>query len=289
MATVGIQTRYKDAFASDYAGGIDQIIFGIGRWKTAISAFGNDVLSTTTSLRWGNYDAATGTTRWCGTGSEGADCSCGTAPTDQWCPIGPEIPGAFTFLAANAIPADHTLPASFFLSGQPAFWTTTWGTPGWPAMGPDVDATGSPLDTTCSITAVTGTGPGSFSQCDGIGHHAYQIPAQICYANLPVDTQLQKTFVVRGASHNGISGNLGEVTLTTNNTLNTASPYSYTIEVTGISPAGYNGTFQVHRATATTITYWLSANPGPYSNGGMVTTPNYKQFDAHMCYPNEPL
>jgi len=60
----------------------------------------------------------------------------------------------------------HTLPASFFLSSQPSFWTTAYGTPPWPAIGPDVSG-----------------GPDS-----AVGGHANYIPAQLCYNNLSRDT-----------------------------------------------------------------------------------------------------
>ena len=55
---------------------------------------------------------------------------------------------------SNAVPGSHNLPNSFYLSGQPSWW----GSAPWPAIGPDVTG---------------GTGPGG---------HAYNIPAQLCYA-----------------------------------------------------------------------------------------------------------
>lgn len=300
MGLAGVQNRYIEDRASTAGTAVDRTVFQVGRWRMGTGAYGNDPLAVSSMLRWGNYDSATGTTRWCGTGTEGANCSCGSlvvGGANMLCRVESEIPAAFTFLSANAIPGDHTLPTSFFLSAQPYFWTTTWGTPGWPAIGPDVDATGSPLDTTCAVTPnVVGTGPGTFTQCDGVAHHAYQIPAQICYNNLPVDPQFQLRdpqnqnpfFTVTGASHNGVTGAAAEVTLTVNNNLNTASPFTITVQVSGIIPSGYNGTYLLHAATPTTLTYWLATNPGPYQSGGTVSTPNYKQFDAHMCYPNLP-
>lgn len=308
MGWSGLTNRYLDDNPANSAGGTDNTIFRFGLWKTNNGATGQDPLASKTSVRWGNYDAATQTTRWCGTGSE-ADCSCGATAVGTYCRLENEtaVQGT-TFLAANAVPANHDLPPSFFLTGPPTFWTTTWGTPGWPPMGPDVDATGSPLDTTCPggiITnggqSSTGTGPGSFTRCDGIGHHAYQIPAQICYNNLPLDTQWQHPltganvgagFTVTHATWASTGCSLGRpcVTLTVDNDLDPNKAFTYSMEVTGIDPPGYNGTFQVEAITPTTLTYWLATNPGtPYTGGGMVTTPNYKQFDARWCYPNEPL
>jgi hypothetical protein len=42
----------------------------------------------------------------------------------------------------NSSITNRNLPASFFLSARPSWWTTAWGTPTWPSYGPD------PLDPT---------------------------------------------------------------------------------------------------------------------------------------------
>lgn len=65
-------------------------------------------------------------------------------------------PGAIAHVGAQAVPASHALPPSFYYSAKPSFWTT----PPWPPAGPDVTG---------------GTGPGGFS---------YDIPARVCYAAL---------------------------------------------------------------------------------------------------------
>jgi hypothetical protein len=56
-----------------------------------------------------------------------------------------------------------TLPPSLYLSSRPAWFTTPWGTPPWPPIGPDV--TGG---------------------VDASGH-AYLIPAALCYNHTPVN------------------------------------------------------------------------------------------------------
>lgn len=63
----------------------------------------------------------------------------------------------------NSLPATESLPASFFLGTKPSWWVTAFGTPAWPAIGPDVTG---------------GSGPGG---------HAYAIPAELCYENTPND------------------------------------------------------------------------------------------------------
>lgn len=137
-------------------------IFNIAWGSTGCSAGGmnNDPLTLTTMMRWGNYDVVTGTVRWCGNSS-----STGWSTT---CASTSEVPtGAPVY--PNAVPATETLPNSFYLSAQPtAWWTTPWGTPHWPPIGPDV--TGGTIS----------EGSGGEAGLDG---HAYKLPAQLCYEN----------------------------------------------------------------------------------------------------------
>ncbi|HLB90077.1 MAG: hypothetical protein AUI12_11415 [Acidobacteria bacterium 13_2_20CM_2_57_6] len=67
---------------------------------------------------------------------------------------------------ANALPLSQVLPSSFYLSSKPSWWATPWGTPAWPVNGPDVAG----------------------GNVSGVGGHANNIPAALCYANSPIDT-----------------------------------------------------------------------------------------------------
>jgi len=153
------------------------------------------------------------------------------------------------------VPSSLTLPASFYLSSQPSFWVTSWGTPSWPAIGPDVKS---------------GTAP------DGVGGYSYSIPAQLCYTNTPVDPAYQQQFAVSGASWSSGTATLtiGTNTLAAQNTL----------VVSGVNPSGYNGAHELTMETSTTISYALPNNPGTYSSGGTVVYPNIRLFNAANCY-----
>jgi hypothetical protein len=96
-------------------------------------------------LRWGNYDTVHDAT--------------------QWNPA--EVPTSpIARVQGNAVPANQNLPKSFFLPGQPSWWTMQFGsTPPFPPIGPDV------------------TG-GNIS---GLNGHAYKIPARLCFENLSND------------------------------------------------------------------------------------------------------
>jgi hypothetical protein len=77
--------------------------------------------------------------------------------------VASEVPSGITY--GNPVPPDQTPPASFYLPGQPGWWATPWGTPKWPAIGPDV--TGG------NVTAV--------------GGHVDKIPAELCYEHMSDD------------------------------------------------------------------------------------------------------
>jgi hypothetical protein len=89
-----------------------------------------------TMMRWGNYDVVTGTNFTSG-----------------------EVPSGLSDYP-NSVPGSTTLSASFYRASRPGFFTTTWGTVAWPAMGPDI--TGAALQ----------------------NGHANKIPARLCYENL---------------------------------------------------------------------------------------------------------
>lgn len=250
VGTAGSETAYQVTIAG-YRG-LGTSIFDLGA-ESDNGGTPNDPVTTNTALRWGNYDVVTGAARWCGNSSDpGWSSTCASVS---------EIPTAsLTFVNANLIPASTVLPASFYLSSQPAFWQTAWSTSPWPAIGPDVTGGNAP---------------------DGAGGHAYAIPAQLCYENTPVDTSYQQTFTVTGATWSS-SGN-GSATLTVSNSL----AGNDTVTVSGISPAGYNGVYAITAATPTTITFDLASNPGTYSSGGSVTYPNILRFNAANCYTAE--
>lgn len=104
----------------------------------------NDSNVTRTLMRWGNWDSVNNSTRF----------------------LASEVPSGITNYA-NPVPASQTLPASFFLSAQPSWWTTPFGTPKWPPIGPDV--TGGNVSTSAT------------------GGHADKIPARLCLDNAADD------------------------------------------------------------------------------------------------------
>ncbi len=120
LGTSGYHTVYERSSA-DTTGNPWRAIYLLG--YTA-SGDGNstccpyDPLVRSTMLRWGNYDAATGTVRW----------------------LASEIPTTgVPFVNGNPVPVNRDVPPSLFLKAKPAaWWGTPWGAPPWPPVGPDV-------------------------------------------------------------------------------------------------------------------------------------------------------
>lgn len=143
LGVEGYHTVYES-----YPGGsssASQVIYNLGLDGGGTSGNGSDTVVRSSLMRWGNYDVVNAAIRWDNTESS---------------------PGAITYVSAQSTPASHTLPASFYLSAQPAWFQTPWGTPPWPPIGPDV--TGGTIS--------------------GYGGHANKIPAQLCYEKTPIDT-----------------------------------------------------------------------------------------------------
>lgn len=147
LGTPGYHTTYEVSSATA-RGDVNRSIYVLGYPGVLQGSFPDvpyDPKVRETLMRWGNYDAATGTVRW-----ESA-----------------EVPSRLAAYA-NPVPADRRLPASFFLSAKPDWWGNT----AWPAVGPDI----------------SGGGPGG---------HAFEIPAELCYAKLAREGNAMLSFDAR--------------------------------------------------------------------------------------------
>jgi hypothetical protein len=152
LGTTGVNTTYNTGTANNTN------VLGIGYGNGGVP---EDPNVSATLMLWGNADSATGF------GSPRFNCD--EVPTFP--PYGTTtstlVGVHFPYL--NSCPSSEALPASFYYSSTPSWWTS--GKP-WPPIGPDV------------------TG-GSVGGVDG---HVYTIPAQDCYLN------------VMGVSANGTGG-----------------------------------------------------------------------------------
>ncbi|HET7100359.1 MAG TPA: hypothetical protein VFJ52_04345, partial [Terriglobia bacterium] len=151
LGKAGYHTNYESVAPNGSS--FNTSIYGLGYSGngSSSSSVPDDPNVANTLLRWGNYDVVTGTVRW------------NTS----------EVPSSIAQYS-NPVPSGQSLPASFFLSAKPGWWGTPWGTPPWPAIGPDVTG---------------GTGPGG---------HSYAIPAELCYNNTSKDSSGILSFSASG-------------------------------------------------------------------------------------------
>ena len=130
-------------YHNTYEGSCSTCLYMLGDAAWAGSTYQGvsfDPMVKSSLLRWGNYDVVSGATRW----------NASEVPTT-----------GITYINGNPVPTTQTLPSSFFFANQPSWWSTPWGTPSWPAIGPDV----------------------SDGNLSGLGGHVYKIPARLCYEN----------------------------------------------------------------------------------------------------------
>ena len=137
---------------STHLQGTDNFVYDLGFWDSCDHGTSKyDTVTQSSLMRWGNWDVVTNAARWC-TANGVPSTACTASETAS---------GDSTF-PGLASPST-TLPASFYLAAKPSWFTTAYGTPIWPPIGPDV---------TCTTNCIANT-----------ASHAAEIPAQLCYEN----------------------------------------------------------------------------------------------------------
>lgn len=139
LGTSGWNNRYQVDSGSTTTN-CDTSIYNLGWGGTQCTngspAVNADPFTATSLMRWGNYDVVNAAVQW----------NFAEVPTG--------LP-----IYANAVPATHNLPASFYLASAPLWWPS--GKP-FPPIGPDVTGGNVP----------------------NVGGFAYTIPAQDCFTNI---------------------------------------------------------------------------------------------------------
>lgn len=271
------QTSYQVAFGQNTVQGCNTpnrpIYCGFGgnsQNENPVQA-DDDPLTPQSLFRWGNYDVVTalggdGTgIRWCATGNE-PNCNVGCTPNQA--PLysascSEAAPGALFLLPAVTPPANHNLPASFYLPGKPTWYVTPWGTPPWPTIGPDI--TGGDND-------------------DDASGHSFMNPAQLALRHLAIDTgYVEPRNQITAESW---SSSTNTVTMTGTFYIDLAT----TFQVRGAVPAGFNGNFAVVTSDAAQPGYINPNNaPGNATCGnrdnpciGLPNTRNNMQFGSYV-------
>lgn len=233
----GAHTTYQKASTATTPGpgnnNYNRILFAIGSTSQGGSTMIDDMLVLPSLMKWGNYNVLTpggpAGVLWCGFGTE-TNCNNVSEMAQNLSP----------FLPATPVPASHTLPASFYRAAKPAWFVTPWGTPPWPPIGPDISGGTAPDTEPCPNRPNNGYQPGSIQCTAG---YSYSIPAQLAFDNMVLDTSFQVPQTVTGATYNA-----GVVTLT--GTFNI--PVYGTFQLSGMTPAVYDGIYQVYATNGST-------------------------------------
>jgi hypothetical protein len=143
LGTTSYHTIYESYTPNTVtAGNCEVSIYQLGYAATecgnnSAAGVSNDAVARNTLFRWGNYDSVNAAVQW----------NSSEVPTT-----------GVTYISGNAVPASHTLPASFYLSAKPPWW----GAMPWPPIGPDV----------------------SGGNIANVGGFAYLTPAARCYLSI---------------------------------------------------------------------------------------------------------
>lgn len=132
LGTTGVQNGYESGSTPIWA-------IGVGNSNGTVTV-PNDPNVGTTLMRWGNYDTFNAAVTFSSA----------------------EVPSTLTGVQApfsNPVPANQSLPPSFYLTAKPSWWPASKP---WPAIGPDV------------------TG----GNVAGVGGHVYTLPSYDCYAGV---------------------------------------------------------------------------------------------------------
>ncbi len=210
-----------------------------------------DALATNSLLRWGNCDTFTGTCRF-------------------------QISEVPTSLSGNAAPFDNpapssqSLPCSFFLAG----YSSTSCTP-HPNGGTGLSwwkvCTNYPTCSTTQTQPFPAVGP-DVSGGPYVNGKAYDNPAEVAYANLPIDPAYQLSYTITSSSWSG-----GTETLTVSglpNVLHLMGGFQLggvsasCIPTSGVSYTGRSDNeILMTNSGASSISYALASNPGSCGSG----------------------
>lgn len=163
-------------------------IYGVGLGNGGVSpAVPSDSLAQPSMLYWASYDVVTAASRFCGTSIDtgwGTTCS-STSEAGSSASTYP----AFAAVVGDTASGQGALPASFFYTSRPSWWSASIP---FPAIGPDVSGgnVGQCSGTLNVVGQYNGVAALSNTQCGshGItasawGGHVNAIPAMACYLN----------------------------------------------------------------------------------------------------------
>ncbi|MBZ5706575.1 MAG: hypothetical protein LAN63_14590 [Acidobacteriia bacterium] len=170
----GVHTQYQDLGSSGSNANGSVFVLGWSNSGSDCCSMVSDPVVHNSMMRWGNWDVVTNAVRYCtANGVPLAAC------TEDERAVGASVYPGLTN-------PRQSLPASFFLSSEPAWWPPAKP---WPPIGPDV--TSGNLGQ-CTGGTMAGSACTATSQCTGGGTcsvpalsgHLNSIPAQDCFLSV---------------------------------------------------------------------------------------------------------
>lgn len=260
---IGAYARFENAIGNALGSQYCTTYQGTGGSGYIFGFDSADPLNKSTSTRWGNCDTATNTCRF------------------QSSEVPSSLPSPNTAYS-NPVPSSTTLPASFFMNGMTAHPSGGTGLSWW-----KVCTKWTTFPTSCATTQTQPFPPAGPDVTGGpyVNGHAYDIPAEVAFMNLPIDSTYQNSYTITGSSWSG-----GTETLTVSGLPNPGSSPGHVMggfQVSGANsacnPSG--GELFMTGSSATTVSYALPSNPGVSCTGTM-KFPDVRQFDERV-YQND--
>jgi len=247
---------------------------------------GVDALTPASFMRWGNCDVINAGCRF---NSSEVPNSTNMSSSNY--------PNAVAY--QNPTPSNDNLPCSFFMSGS-AFTTSpcsimTSGGTGlswW-----KVCKSWATFPTSCSTTQIQPFPPNGPDQTGGpyVDGYAYDVPASLAYAYLPIDTSKQNSLSITGSSWSAGTETLTVSFSSIDNGSNNHIMGGF--QLNGVNsaciPSGIdfsnlygNNEILMTGSSTTTVAYALTSNPGASCTGTLLW-PDVRQFDERV-YQDDP-
>ena len=242
---------------------------GSGTYSAIFQFDGSDSLATNSLMRWGNVSVITQST------DTPANSGIRFVSAEA-------VPATLTGNAAvfqATVPANTTLPASFFMNSMTSHPSGGTGLSWW-----KVCETWNTFPTSCATSQtqpfpIAGPDKSGGPYVDGF---AYDNPAGIAWKNLPVDTSYQNSYTISSSSWAG-----GIETLNVTGLPNIQSLMG-AFQLSGVNSActsgatfGNNSEILMTGSTSATIQYALASNPGSSCTGTFLF-PDVRQFDERV-------
>ncbi len=240
----------------------------------AFAVGSTDSLTGTSLMRWGNVTVV----------QQPTDTPANSGVRFVSSDVASLLSGALSSFS-NLVPSTDKLPCSFFLSGYTSTTCTPHPSGGTGLSWWKVCTSWSPFPTSCSGTQLQPfpvAGP-DVSGGPYVNGYAYDVPAEVAFHNLPVDSSYQNSYAISSSSWSNGTETLTFASTVLPNTHHLMGGFQLSRVnsacTVGANPA--NSELQMTASSATTVSYALASNPGVSCTGKM-QFPDVREFDERV-------